>query len=128
MLFMPQDPEAAAAAAVIVEKVVAAEGRCRIAGWRDVPSDNSVVGRMAKAEQPIIRQVSFCALYSCVQQATKVLLGLVGPRFILSLAGGFLCMVVICSKDVLQYGGMRSGHATCSAHPALFLLTCTKHA
>ena len=57
MLFMPQDPEAAAAAATIVEKVVAAEGRCRIAGWRDVPSDNAVVGRMAKAEQPIIRQV-----------------------------------------------------------------------
>ena len=57
MLFLPQDPQAAAAAATIVEKVVAAEGRCRIAGWRDVPSDNAVVGRMAKAEQPIIRQV-----------------------------------------------------------------------
>lgn len=57
MMFMPQDPEAAAAAATIVEKVVAAEGRCRIAGWRDVPCDDAVVGRMAKAEQPIIRQV-----------------------------------------------------------------------
>ena len=57
MLFMPQDPEAAAAAATIVEKVVAAEGRCRIAGWRDVPHDDAVVGRMARAEQPVIRQV-----------------------------------------------------------------------
>ena len=57
MLFLPQDQEAAAAAAVIVEKVVAAEGRCRIVGWRDVPHDAAVVGRMAKAEQPIIRQV-----------------------------------------------------------------------
>jgi glutamate synthase domain-containing protein 1 len=57
MLFLPQDPETAAAAATIVEKVVAAEGRCRIIGWRDVPHDAAVVGRMAKAEQPIIRQV-----------------------------------------------------------------------
>ena len=57
MLFLPNDEAAAAAAVAILEKVVAAEGRCRIAGWRDVPVDHAVVGRMAKATQPIIRQV-----------------------------------------------------------------------
>lgn len=57
MLFLPNDEKLAAEALAIVEKVVAAEGRLRIAGWREVPVDHATVGRMAKATQPIIRQV-----------------------------------------------------------------------
>ncbi len=89
MLFMPQDPEAAAAAAIVVEKVVAAEGRCRIAGWRDVPSDNAVVGRMAKAEQPIIRQVPTEPLRKivCGSWTTEAMM----THCLLSLACGSTC-------------------------------------
>lgn len=57
MLFMPNDDKLAAQAAAIFEKVVSSEGHFRMAGWRDVPVDHSVVGRMAAATQPIIRQV-----------------------------------------------------------------------
>ena len=57
MLFIPNDEALAAQAVAIFEKVVAAEGHFRIAGWREVPVDHSLVGRMAAATQPIIRQV-----------------------------------------------------------------------
>lgn len=57
MLFLPNDDELAAQAKQIVKDVVAAEGRCTIAGWRDVPVDHSIVGRMAKITEPRIVQV-----------------------------------------------------------------------
>jgi glutamate synthase domain-containing protein 1 len=57
MLFLPNDDKLAAQAKQIVEDVVAAEGRCTIAGWRDVPVDHSIVGRMAKITEPRIVQV-----------------------------------------------------------------------
>ena len=57
MLFLPNDDKLAAASKQIVEDVVAQEGRCRITGWRDVPVDGSIVGRMAKRTQPRFVQV-----------------------------------------------------------------------
>ena len=46
----------------IIEDVVAAEGRCRIVGWREVPVDGSVVGRMAKRTQPRFMQAGPCLM------------------------------------------------------------------
>ena len=60
MLFLPNDDELAAAAKAIVEDVVAAEGRCHIVHWRQVPVDGSIVGKMAKRTQPRIWQVHPC--------------------------------------------------------------------
>ncbi len=60
MLFLPNDDELAAQSKQIVEDVVKAEGRCSVVGWRDVPVDHSVVGRMAKATEPRIVNVSAC--------------------------------------------------------------------
>ena len=58
MLFLPNDDKLAAQSKQIVEDVVKAEGRCRVVGWRDVPVDHSVVGRMARATEPRIVNVS----------------------------------------------------------------------
>ena len=57
MLFLPNDDRLAQEAKSIVEDVVAAEGRCKVVHWREVPTDGSVVGRMAKRTQPRIWQV-----------------------------------------------------------------------
>ena len=57
MLFLPNNDKLAAEARQIVEDVVKSEGRCAVAGWRDVPVDHSIVGTMAKATEPRIVQV-----------------------------------------------------------------------
>ena len=57
-LFFPNDDKLAADSKKIIEDVVAAEGQCRIVGWREVPVDESVVGRMAKRTQPRFMQAS----------------------------------------------------------------------
>jgi glutamate synthase domain-containing protein 1 len=57
MLFLPDEDKLAAEARSIIEDVVAAEGRCRIAGWRDVPVVREVVGPLARENEPRIVQV-----------------------------------------------------------------------
>jgi glutamate synthase (NADPH/NADH) large chain len=54
--FLPFDATAAADAAEAVEKVAASEG-LRVLGWRDVPTDDSTLGEMARLVQPQFRQV-----------------------------------------------------------------------
>jgi glutamate synthase (NADPH) large chain len=56
MVFLPQAEASQRACQAIVEKVVRDEGQ-RVLGWRDVPTDNASLGSMAKASQPVIRQV-----------------------------------------------------------------------
>jgi glutamate synthase (ferredoxin) len=57
MLFLPNDDAGEAAAKALVERVVAAEGKTRVVGWRVVPVDSSVVGRLARATEPRVWQV-----------------------------------------------------------------------
>ena len=51
-------PDAAerAASAAEFEKIVVEEGQ-KVIGWRDVPTDNSMIGKTAKASEPFFRQV-----------------------------------------------------------------------
>ena len=69
-LFLPNDDKLAADSKKIIEDVVAAEGRCRIVGWRDVPVDESVVGRMAKRTQPRFMQASLFTVDTCRMSAS----------------------------------------------------------
>ncbi|MFM2177314.1 MAG: hypothetical protein RL015_1412 [Verrucomicrobiota bacterium] len=55
-IFTSQDPAARAKGQEIFDKVAAEEGMAVI-GWRDLPSDNSTLGKSAKASEPFIRQV-----------------------------------------------------------------------
>jgi glutamate synthase (ferredoxin) len=56
MVFLPADPEAAAAAAQLVDAAARAEG-VDVLGWRTVPVDPSVLGPEAAATAPLVRQV-----------------------------------------------------------------------
>ncbi|MCB9536139.1 MAG: glutamate synthase large subunit [Myxococcales bacterium] len=56
MVFLPPDPEARAACERVIEEAVVAEGQ-RVIGWRDVPVDDTVLGRVAFSMRPVIRQV-----------------------------------------------------------------------
>jgi hypothetical protein len=57
MVFLPNDDALATTSRQIVEDVVATEGRCRVVGWREVPVDKEVVGRLARVTEPRIWQV-----------------------------------------------------------------------
>ncbi|KAK9827155.1 hypothetical protein WJX74_008527 [Apatococcus lobatus] len=57
MVFLPNDDGLEAQSKQIIEDVVAREGHCKLIGFRDVPVDNEVVGRLAKVTQPRICQV-----------------------------------------------------------------------
>ncbi len=54
-LFTSPDSAARAKSQAIFEKVVSDEGQSVI-GWRDVPCDNSNLGKSAKASEPFVRQ------------------------------------------------------------------------
>lgn len=57
MVFLPNDDKLEAQSKQIIEEVVEREGRCQLLGFRDVPVNDEVVGRLAKATQPRICQV-----------------------------------------------------------------------
>ena len=57
MIFLPNDDELEAQSKQIIEDVVAREGHCKLVGFRDVPVDSEVVGRLAQVTQPRICQV-----------------------------------------------------------------------
>ena len=55
-LFLPHEPEHRTALEQLLEQIVAEEGH-RVLGWRDVPTDDSLVGPSAVAAEPVFRQV-----------------------------------------------------------------------
>ncbi|MDT5084128.1 MAG: glutamate synthase large chain [Mycobacterium sp.] len=54
--FLPQSSKEAAAACAAVETIVEAEG-LQVLGWRDVPTDESSLGALARDAMPTFRQV-----------------------------------------------------------------------
>lgn len=56
MVFLPNDEELEKKSIAIFEDVVKKEG-LTVLGWRDVPVDKEVVGRLAKQTEPRIKQV-----------------------------------------------------------------------
>src|SRR5437879_385158 len=52
--FLPQDPVAAGAAAAGIEKLADSEG-LKVIGWRNVPTDDSLLGSAAVAVEPTFR-------------------------------------------------------------------------
>jgi len=55
-LFLPKDPAERAGIKVELAKIVADEGQT-VLGWRDVPTDNSSLGKTAVAAEPFMAQV-----------------------------------------------------------------------
>ncbi|PQM49676.1 Glutamate synthase [NADPH] large chain [Mycobacterium talmoniae] len=54
--FLPQSSKDAATACAAVEKIVEAEG-LQVLGWRDVPTDDSSLGALARDAMPTFRQL-----------------------------------------------------------------------
>ena len=56
LVFLPRDPDEAVACMRAFEDVVADEGLTLI-GWRDVPVDPDVLGEIARASEPVTKQI-----------------------------------------------------------------------
>lgn len=56
MLFLPRDANARRGCEEILA-AAATEGQLRVLGWRDVPTDNTCLGDIARASEPVIRQL-----------------------------------------------------------------------
>ncbi|MBX7209791.1 MAG: glutamate synthase large subunit [Verrucomicrobiaceae bacterium] len=54
MCYTSPDPKVRAKSASLFEKLVAEEGQ-KVLGWRDIPTDNSMIGKTAKASEPFMR-------------------------------------------------------------------------
>ncbi len=56
MLFMPKNPAEREAVKAALAKIISDEGQTLL-GWRDVPTDNSSLGKTAVAAEPFMMQV-----------------------------------------------------------------------
>jgi glutamate synthase (NADPH/NADH) large chain len=56
LVFLPHDERDRDAIKHVITRIVAEEG-ASVLGWRDVPTDNSLVGDSARATQPIFQQI-----------------------------------------------------------------------
>jgi glutamate synthase (ferredoxin) len=56
LVFLPHDERDRDTIVALVGRIVAEEGQ-RLIGWRDVPTDNGLLGESARATQPVFRQV-----------------------------------------------------------------------
>ncbi len=56
MVFLPRDAGDRARVEELFGQIVAEEGQ-RLLGWRDVPTDDSQLGRTARSAEPVIRQI-----------------------------------------------------------------------
>jgi glutamate synthase (NADPH/NADH) large chain len=69
MLFLPMDPEMRSAFEKRLETIIQAEGQ-KLLGWRTVPTDDTKIGKTAKASRPFIRQVFIGASFDCQDSLT----------------------------------------------------------
>ena len=56
LVFLPRAAGERAECQALVERIAAEEGQ-RVLGWRDVPTDDSIIGPSARGVEPVIRQV-----------------------------------------------------------------------
>ena len=56
MVFLPQDAAGRAQCEALLERIVEEEGQ-RVLGWRDVPTDDSMIGPSAQLGEPFVRQI-----------------------------------------------------------------------
>ncbi|WP_216092611.1 glutamate synthase large subunit [Candidatus Marithrix sp. Canyon 246] len=56
MIFLPRDEQKRAACEALIADVIAAEGQ-KLLVWRDVPTNNDVIGESVKVIEPVIKQV-----------------------------------------------------------------------
>ena len=56
LVFLPNDSEDADACRKIIENIIVEEGQV-VLGWREIPTDDSLIGQTAKSAEPSIKQL-----------------------------------------------------------------------
>jgi glutamate synthase (NADPH/NADH) large chain len=67
MIFLPRDEEKRAICEALIGYVIAVEGQ-KLLTWRDVPTNNSVIGESVKVIEPVIKQVFIAKGDNCADQ------------------------------------------------------------
>jgi glutamate synthase domain-containing protein 2/glutamate synthase domain-containing protein 1/glutamate synthase domain-containing protein 3 len=109
VVFLPQDSEASVAK---LEACLKDQG-IRVLGWRAVPTRNDVLGRIALATLPVIRQVLLTAEEP---GGLDRRLFLVRKQFERSKTDGYLCSL---SASTMVYKGMCAGRLLAEFYPDL---------
>jgi glutamate synthase (NADPH/NADH) large chain len=113
VVFLPQQSDAAVAE---LELCCRAQG-LRVLGWRDVPTRNEVLGRIALSTLPVIRQVMLTADDAAMHSGSlDRKLFLARKQFERSKAEGYLCSL---STSTMVYKGMCAGRLLAEFYPDL---------
>ena len=56
LVFLPRDPDDSRKCQDILERIISEEGQ-NVLGWRDVPTDDALIGDTAKSGEPIFKQI-----------------------------------------------------------------------
>jgi glutamate synthase (NADPH/NADH) large chain len=104
MIFLSQDENRAEAAKTIVEEEIRAQG-LQCLGWRAVPYDDAVLGRMAKANMPDIEQV-FINAAGLSKQDLTVKLFIARRKMEIRLEGDKDFYICSLSNSVISYKGL----------------------
>ncbi len=116
--FLPQDDGARLELEQIVEGAVAAEGQ-RLLCWRDVPFDESRVGRTSRAVMPRIRQLVIAASPALAADQDAFERKLYVIRRVAELAAGPELVVPSLSSRTLVYKGMLTAPQLAGFYPDL---------
>ena len=107
-VFLPSSPGLRASCEAIIEAVVAEEGQ-RVLGWRDVVVDASLIGPVAAANLPVMRQV-YIARRRLAPTAFERLLYVIRKRVEQRVAaegvGGGVFHLASCSSETIVYKGL----------------------
>jgi glutamate synthase (NADPH/NADH) large chain len=115
MIFLPRDPTDRSRIEGLFANIVAEEEQ-QVLGWRDVPTNDSLLGETAKSGQPVIRQIFICRdtsldrypdaharferkLYVIRQRVTRAVDAM-------SLSEGHLFCIASLSSNTIVYKGM----------------------
>ncbi|MDK1118702.1 MAG: glutamate synthase large subunit [Anaerolineae bacterium] len=114
LIFLPTDSKQNKTCLNSIEGVIKSEG-FKLIAWRDVPTDNSKIGEIARASEPVIKQLFVAPnqpyqsqaqlerkLYIIRKQIEAVILKLDLPQ------GEMFCVVSLSSKTIIYKGRLTS--------------------
>jgi glutamate synthase (ferredoxin) len=116
LVFLPHDARDREAVRDLIARITAEEGQTLL-GWRDVPTDNRLVGNSARKTQPVFQQVFIAAGFAITDEASRARferkLYVIRKRIehaidtlkIAALSRRF-CYIVSLSANTLIYKGM----------------------
>jgi len=116
LIFLPRDGRDQEAVKAFFARVVEEEGQ-RLLGWREVPSDNGLIGDSAKAVQPAFQQVFIAAAQGLDRKAFERKLYVIrkriehgADRLDIPALSRRLFYIVSLSANTLVYKGMLTAH------------------